>query len=570
MGASSAFNANEIQLANIRDTLAQTNERNVLNQQRIQQLMMNQRKMDQADILSRVFSEKMNPVPVQGANTAPMGMASADTQPGAAAGTPQAQQIPLGMQPDTSATAEARRTISQLQRQAQSLSEVAADPRIDPAHAIELNKQSNELREKIALNTGKLVDEQRKSLDYVAGMAGAVDRKNPETLGSSFASIKDMNPTAASFLRQRMDMGPGDVPLQTERNYKAMDWARDAMTKRSEQLVAGSREVWQEISLLKERDRVAQNNIRNSQRDADIARRDADSAWKHAGGAVKGAGSGSGGGDAPGGVGAELLQDRDTGKKFSLNKRTGKAFVLDDEGHWTPISANDVPANAVKPGTGGAQQAGREAVFTQRVITSANQASKDLANIVQLPLSSSTGVFGGRKQGVGLFDATKEVLANKVTQQEAQTYSVMATGVQRTLATIEAVGLMPTNYLTHQMDAVVWKEGDTQLTKLHKLAQTRQIVQAGIESIEANPRVSAMEKGLALKILDSMSKAVPFTHTDLIKLTNAQAKNPQITLRDLLPKVKKDASGGVGPASTPSAEASPSTTPSKDYSSLWE
>ena len=42
MGASSAFNANEIQLANIRDTLAQTNERNVLNQQRIQQLMMNQ------------------------------------------------------------------------------------------------------------------------------------------------------------------------------------------------------------------------------------------------------------------------------------------------------------------------------------------------------------------------------------------------------------------------------------------------------------------------------------------------------------------------------------------------
>ena len=137
MGASSAFNANEIQLANIRDTLAQTNERNVLNQQRIQQLMMNQRKMDQADILSRVFSEKMNPVPVQGANTAPMGMASADTQPGAATVTPQAQQIPLGMQPDTSPTAEAKRTISQLQRQAQSLSEVAADPRFDPAHAIE-------------------------------------------------------------------------------------------------------------------------------------------------------------------------------------------------------------------------------------------------------------------------------------------------------------------------------------------------------------------------------------------------------------------------------------------------
>ena len=49
MGASSAFNANENQLANIRDTLSLVKERDVLNQQRIQALIMNQRNQAEID-----------------------------------------------------------------------------------------------------------------------------------------------------------------------------------------------------------------------------------------------------------------------------------------------------------------------------------------------------------------------------------------------------------------------------------------------------------------------------------------------------------------------------------------
>lgn len=184
---------------------------------------------------------------------------------------------------------------------------------------------------------------------------------------------------------------------------------------------------------------------------------------------------------------------------------------------------------------------GRESVYVQRMMMGANQAAKDLANVVQLPLTASTGFLGGRRQGAGLLDASKEVLANKATSQEAQAYNAMATGFQRSLAQIESAGLMPSGSLTHQMDAVLFKEGDTNLTKLHKLAQTRQIVEAGMEVIEANPRVSPDEKAKIKNVLESVRKSVPFTHSDLIRLQMEQEKNPTATLGSVL----KQSSGGA-------------------------
>jgi len=177
---------------------------------------------------------------------------------------------------------------------------------------------------------------------------------------------------------------------------------------------------------------------------------------------------------------------------------------------------------------------GRESVYVQRMMMGANQASKDLANVVQLPLTASTGIFGGRRQGAGLVDATKEILANKATAQEAQAYNAMATGFQRSLAQIESAGLMPSGSLTHQMDAVLFKEGDTNLTKLHKLAQTRQIVEAGMEVIEANPRVTPEEKSKVKDVLKSIRASVPFTHSDLIQLQVMQESNPGATLQDVI------------------------------------
>lgn len=247
--------------------------------------------------------------------------------------------------------------------------------------------------------------------------------------------------------------------------------------------------------------------------------------------------SGAAAGTLPGTAGTQLMQDPDSGGKYAVNSKTGRAWKATPDKGWQPVLMTDLPKGLTKFGAGGATQSGREAIFTQRVIQSANQASKDLHNVVQLPMTASTGVFGGRKQGPGLFDATKEVLANKMTSQEVQSYNVMSTGFQRSLAAIESAGLAPPGSLTHQMDAVLFKEGDSNLTKLHKLAQTRQIVESGMETVAENPRVSEMEKKHAKSIVDSLREAVPFTHEDLIKLQAAQEINPKATLKDVVGKL---------------------------------
>lgn len=193
---------------------------------------------------------------------------------------------------------------------------------------------------------------------------------------------------------------------------------------------------------------------------------------------------------------------------------------------------------------------GRESVQVGRLIGSANQASRDLENIAKLPLTANSGFFGGRGQGQGLLEAGKETLTNKMTTQEVQSYNAMTAGLQRSLASLEAMGLMPNVNLTKQMDAVVFRDGDTHLTKMHKLAQTRQIIEATQETLDANPRVSKEQKLLLKKVLERTEKVVPFTHSDLIDLNAAQQKNPSASMKSILAAREKSsaATGGDAPA----------------------
>ena len=177
---------------------------------------------------------------------------------------------------------------------------------------------------------------------------------------------------------------------------------------------------------------------------------------------------------------------------------------------------------------------GREGTQVQRVMMAANQVANDAENIARGPLTSSRGLFGGRSQEKSLFEAGKESLANTMTTQEVQTYNVRIAGIQRNLAAIEAAGLMPSGALTHQMEAVVAKEGDTNLTKMQKLAQIRQIVDAGLETLASNPRVSEEQKKHMTKVGEKISNAIPYTHADIDAMTAAQQANPNVSVKDVI------------------------------------
>lgn len=194
-------------------------------------------------------------------------------------------------------------------------------------------------------------------------------------------------------------------------------------------------------------------------------------------------------------------------------------------GALRPIAGGPHDPNAVAAGMDS-----RSSVMFNRVASSAQSALKAISNIAELPITSSTGFFGHAEPGKGLYDSVKAVLSQKVTGQEAQDYKTMVAGVARNLSTIETAGLAPNGSITTSMNSVLLNEGDTQMTKLRKMAEMRQIVEEGLKPQLANPKLAPAQKELVRNIISGVQQAVPFTHHDITLLQ--QSKNPNATIKD--------------------------------------
>jgi hypothetical protein len=189
----------------------------------------------------------------------------------------------------------------------------------------------------------------------------------------------------------------------------------------------------------------------------------------------------------------------------------------------------------VVPKGGAAGLGGREGVMFQRVLSSANSALEALKNISELPVGASTGTFGiGASPGQSLFASAKGALTNKLAPQEVQDYNTMLAGVGRNLSTIEAAGLAPNGSLTHSMDSIQLREGDSQITKMRKLAEMRQIIIKGIETNLDNPKLPDEQKSRIKQIIEDTKTAIPFTQSDITKLQQKQNANPSYTFQDLM------------------------------------
>jgi hypothetical protein len=224
-----------------------------------------------------------------------------------------------------------------------------------------------------------------------------------------------------------------------------------------------------------------------------------------------------------------------------------------------------IPGGPADPNTTSTGMDSRSSVMFNRVASSAQAATKAIQNIMELPVTSSSGWFGTAEPGHGLMQSGKNVLAQKVTGQEAQDFKTMVAGVSRNLSTIETAGLAPNGAITNSMNNVLLGEGDTQMTKLRKMAEMRQIVEENLKPQLANPKLAPAQKDLIRSIIGDVQKSVPFTHHDITMLQ--QSKNSKATIADFatqqgLPTASgADASKGPVQVKTPQeAMALPSGT----------
>jgi len=198
---------------------------------------------------------------------------------------------------------------------------------------------------------------------------------------------------------------------------------------------------------------------------------------------------------------------------------------------------------------GGNAGGGRAGVMNQRIINSANEATQDIKNLARLPITSDTGVFSDYEPGHGIAGVTKKLLSREVTSQDAQDYNVRMAGLSRSLSTLETNGLAPSGSLTKGLeDATTIKTGDSVRTKLEKMAEIRQVVDANIEAQLSSPTLGKDQKELLKKMQGDISKSIPYTMEDLDNLSTGNTK----TLGNSGPGAKSSSQGG------------------EDYSHLWQ
>lgn len=230
-------------------------------------------------------------------------------------------------------------------------------------------------------------------------------------------------------------------------------------------------------------------------------------------------------------------------QKLALEKQK-QAVELSRSGipnGYEPAPTADNP-KAIRPIEGGPSDplavgggmGNRNEVMFQRVANAGNSAAESLKNIGDLPITASTGMFGGYQPPTSLFGSTKGILTQKLNAQDVQDYKVMMAGVSRNLATLETSGLSPGGSLTHSMDALTIGEGDTQMTKMRKLAEARQIIETNLGPQLSNPKIPAPQKQMIQDILSKTATAVPFTNADITRLQ--QSKDPKATIMDVAKK----------------------------------
>lgn len=177
----------------------------------------------------------------------------------------------------------------------------------------------------------------------------------------------------------------------------------------------------------------------------------------------------------------------------------------------------------------------RERAFIQRVVGSARNAIEDARNLMELGVGSSLGTLGvGTAPGRGVFDSVRSTLKNNVAPQEVQDYNAIAAGITRALATIETSGLVPSDTFTSNFDAIILREGDTEYTKLRKLALMRQTVETGLEPLLHRGDIPKEFLTYIQNLTGTIKEVIPFTSLDVTRLIRAQEENPNITFRDLM------------------------------------
>ena len=229
----------------------------------------------------------------------------------------------------------------------------------------------------------------------------------------------------------------------------------------------------------------------------------------------------------------QLSQDRlnkpAAPKEYEITTPDGQkstvSLMQDRQGFLTPDGQRyEVPTGAsMKPIP---PSLGRQAATqVARIQGAANELAGTLANLVDLPISSTTGWLMGAQMHPPeqLGEAARRSLSSHLTDDEVKSLLYSSQGVPRFLAQLESLGAATGLVgLSNQARMALPASGDDGYEVLRKYAELRQIVDRSLETAKTLPGVSDAQKAQFDQITEEVHGAVPWT----VKDVNALQHNP--------------------------------------------
>ncbi len=522
--------------------------------------------MSYADVMRMKYQQQQNAMLMQQMQTQQQGLQRDQqvrnlmAQPGAMAGgmpTPQAINAMAGIDPAAAAhwaglateQQQRQQLIAQEQARMKQAEQDARNKRLAPLgldvnakwDEIDADKSMTSIDKKIAAATeyrNKMADEQAASGEISKEEADQIKSRpfNPMVLKLNLKSLGyDVNIGAPPKTGKIADVEQADAELRAGRITQEQ---RDAIVGQA----TGASEP------PKTRERIVGANEIQEQWDP------VKKTWTPIGGGPRFAKQ-VGGTGAPaekfGPLTSIEVKDKDGTKRIieaQQDKRSGQWVTADEKRAPIDVSGG---FRTVKQ----QDQGGREAVLLQRGITSALDAVSDIENMAALPLKSSTGIWGMGHETVSpsFMEAPKRALLNKMTSQEDQDLQTTIKGLGRSLAGLSTGGVYVNQALVKSYDMLAAQPGDTQMTKLRKLATMRQNAENGIDAMLSNPRIGDEQKEQIKDVKTRLGEAVPYLPKDVTRYEREGKDDEtfqQFAGRTGVAKGKEKESGGKQPSVT--------------------
>jgi hypothetical protein len=205
--------------------------------------------------------------------------------------------------------------------------------------------------------------------------------------------------------------------------------------------------------------------------------------------------------------GRRVLADMDTGE------------VIRDYG---PADAG----GGSKPLSGTA--AGLENRFFESMVSSANSATAELENIMEMPATATAGPFGlGSAPGDSVVRSGIDTLRNKLSSNEVQNYTQQVKNLSRALTYLETGGRATNESAINELrDILVIRENDNGFVVLQRLATVTQLIEKYLEPKLANPRYAPEQHQLIRDVIAKAKAAVPWTVQDVVRFERGGGQVP--------------------------------------------